>query len=512
MKRDSLADELCAAEGRDRDLENERLQALEQSADAIGITDKDGMISYVNTAFEQLTGYSREEVVGKNMRILKSGAQDVEVYSSFWRTIRSGETWTGRFVNRKKDGTIYEEDKRVSPIWIDGEIVGFVSVNRDLTDVRVLEAQLIEARKMEAIGRLAGGIAHDFNNMLTIIIGLSHQLEADIDVRAWRDDVRQVRQAGERAADLTSKLLAFGRKQVLSARVVSLNTIVDQAMQMLQRIIGEDIALTVDLDPRLQAVVADPGQVEQAILNLALNARDSMPHGGTLAIRTANVDRPNEADELVPWASVEVSDTGVGMDADTAARAFEPFFTTKPPGKGTGLGLSTVYGFAKQSGGTVEVRSSPGQGSSFFVLLPLATPADTPLPGERRERRRRGDELVLLIEDEPGVRRLTARLLTERGYRVLQAGDLYEAIAHSAANRGNVRIMLSDVVLPGASGPAIYEALKREQPRMKVLFMSGYPDDRVAGLGVLDGTTAFIAKPFTGDLLGLQVRKVLDRA
>jgi signal transduction histidine kinase/DNA-binding LacI/PurR family transcriptional regulator/ActR/RegA family two-component response regulator len=381
-----------------------------------------------------------------------------------------------------------------------------------------LEEQLRQAQKMEAIGRLAGGIAHDFNNMLVVINGLSELLLRGIDADDQaRHDLEQIRYAGERAADLTRRLLAFGRQQVLQPRVLNLNDVLTNVEAMLQHLIGEDVALATILEPSLARVRVDAGQIEQLILNLALNARDAMPDGGRLRIETANVDldqdyvREHIGVEAGPHVLLRVSDTGIGMDADTEARLFEPFFTTKPAGRGTGLGLATVFGIVQQSGGHIAVSTAPGQGTTFEIYLPQSTltaqeaaePAIAPSSLG-------GSETILLVEDEPGVRGASRRFLEEHGYRVLEAADGGEALHLCEWHDGPVDLMITDVVMPGMSGRELVEHMARIRPETPVLYVSGYIDSTLRRKELAEATVPLLQKPFSADALARKVRETLD--
>jgi PAS domain S-box-containing protein len=351
--------------------------AVEQAAESIVITDSSGTIQYVNPAFERTTGYSRSEAIGKNPRILKSAIQDDSFYREMWNTISGGEVWTGRFINKRKDETLFEEEATISPVRDGtGRIVSFVGVKRDVTKEVALEKQLLHSQKMEAVGRLAGGVAHDFNNLLTAIIGYGQLVERRLDAdNPLRSEVKEIMDAGHRAAALTSQLLAFSRRQTLVPRNINLNEIIDNLMRMLRRIIGEDVELSFQASPNLSPVFADPGQIEQVIMNLAVNARDAMAHGGRLIIETSNALLDDAYCRKHLWArpgryvQISVSDTGMGMDAETQRRIFEPFFTTKDIGRGTGLGLAVVYGIVKQHDGFIHVYSEPGQGTTFRLYL-----------------------------------------------------------------------------------------------------------------------------------------------
>jgi two-component system, cell cycle sensor histidine kinase and response regulator CckA len=401
-----------------------------------------------------------------------------------------------------------------------GAEVLYTAILRDVTERRLLEAQLQSAQKLEAIGRLAGGVAHDFNNLLTVIGGYSQvvlkRLRAD---DPNREDVTQIRRAAARAAELTAQLLAFGRKQRLAPRVVDLNAVVADLECMLRRVIGEDIDMVTTLDPALGRVQIDPGQFEHVLTNLALNARDAMPNGGTLQIETVNVEVSSEYAgrhlDLTPGPHVmlAVSDTGVGMDAETRAHIFEPFFTTKHEAKGTGLGLATVYGIVTQSGGFMWVYSEEGRGTTFRILLPrvdAVAPDPTAVPATSDPPR--GTETVLVAEDESVVREFTCRMLRESGYRVLAAPDGPEALAIAERHEGPIDLLLTDVVMPRMNGPTLVERLLASRPATKVLYMSGYTRDVALHNGTLGHEAAFIGKPFGAVELARRVRVVLDSA
>jgi two-component system, cell cycle sensor histidine kinase and response regulator CckA len=387
----------------------------------------------------------------------------------------------------------------------------------DVTEQRRLEAALDHTHKMEAIGLLAGGVAHDFNNLLTVIIGYSDGLIEELPAdNVLRPDALEIKAAAERAAGLTSQLLAFGRKQILQPRVVSLNALVAEADTLLRRVLGEHIQMSLVLDPELRSVVADPGQMGQVIVNLAVNARDAMSDGGQLTIETANVDLPAAARGVahVPsgqYVALSISDTGIGMDAATQARVFEPFFTTKA-NQGTGLGLATVYGIVKQSGGYIWLYSEVGQGTSFRIYLP-AIDAPTRALGVVAPKPTvvsRGRETVLLVEDEPALRQLAARVLTSSGYTVLHAGHPHDALTLMAQHTGQIQLLLTDVVMPEMGGRALASRVQAAHPETRVLYMSGYSGGAFLHDGVLETGTSFLQKPFTPITLAQKVREVLD--
>lgn len=492
--------------------------AIEQAGETIVITDLKGTIQYCNPAFEKVSGYSKREALGRNPRLLKSGKHGDEFYARMWATITKGKVWAGRLTNRKKDGTLFEEDATISPIRdADDRITGFVAVKRDVTEQLELERQFRQAQKLESLGRLAGGVAHDFNNLLTVINGYS-----DLLLKLWKapDPLRfyaeEIRTAGGRAASLTKQLLAFSRKQVIEPGVVDLNATIRESAPMLQRLIGEDVALVTRLDDSLGRVMADPDQMHQVIMNLAVNARDAMPDGGKLEIETGNADLAADGGsaghpDAVPgrYVLMAVTDTGHGIDDAIRQHIFEPFFTTKEEGKGTGLGLSTVYGIVRQSGGWIEVRSEVGVGSSFQVYLPRvdAAPAEAPSPACAAADE--GSETILLVEDQAAVRALIKSVLEQSGYHVLEAGDGDEAMAVAGRFPGDIHLLVSDVVLPGMNGKELSECLQTTRSNLKVLFISGYTANVVLNAGAPVGGVEFLRKPFTPDELAAKVRQVL---
>jgi two-component system cell cycle sensor histidine kinase/response regulator CckA len=495
--------------------------AVEQAGESIVVTDTRGTIQYVNPAFERITGYDRMEVIGQNPRILKSGRQDPEFYKVLWQILCRGEVWRGTFFNRRKDGTLYEEDAVISPVRDpSGRVVNYVAVKRDVTDVRRMEEQLRQSQKMEAVGRLAGGVAHDFNNLLTAISGYSDLLLHRLpEYSTLRRDVEEIRKAGDRAAALTHQLLAFSRRQVLQPKVLDLNAVVTNMGQMLRRLVGEDIALSTDLSPSLSRVNVDPGQIEQVIVNLALNARDAMPDGGRITIASADAELSHAYaaahPEVRPGPHVllSVADTGHGMDDETQAHLFEPFFTTKDRGKGTGLGLATVYGIVQQSGGHIRVNSAADRGTTFLIYLPRVEAAEDGEQGAVPSpllRPSPGTETVLLAEDEEGVRRFAREILTGNGYKVLEAGNGREALLLSEAHRGEIHLLLTDVVMPKMSGRELTERIRPLRPDLRILYMSGYIDDALLRRDVLEDGASFLQKPFTSEALARKVREVLD--
>jgi PAS domain S-box-containing protein len=484
------------------------------------ITDVTGTILQVNPAFEKTTGYSREEVIGRNPRLLKSGRHDAAFYAQMWAVLHRGEVWRGRLFNRRKDGTLFEEDATISAVRDDGgRVVNYVAVKRDVSHETRLEQQFLQAQKMEAVGRLAGGVAHDFNNLLGVITGYGEIVQRRLAAEdPLQGRMEQILKAASHAAGLTRQLLAFSRKQVLQPRILDLNAVVADMDQMLRRLIGEDVELTALLEPNLGSVRADPGQIEQVIMNLAVNARDAMPDGGRLTIETRNADLDAEYSATHPparagsYVLLTVTDTGAGMDAATQAHIFEPFFTTKEVGKGTGLGLSTVYGIVKQSEGFVWVYSEVGVGTTFKVYLPRidqeAAPMRRPQPGPLLP----GSETVLLVEDEASLRDLLRATLEANGYTVLVARDGFEALKAATAHAGAIHIMVTDVIMPGMNGPRTAELVAPARPQMKILYISGYSDESVTQHGLIGPGRAFLSKPFGAETLLRAVRQALDAA
>jgi PAS domain S-box-containing protein len=511
----SLADVTESKQG-----EEERVRlgwAVEQSNEAVVITDPEAVIVYVNQAWERLTGYSRGEVVGQNVHILKTGQPDSDFYRGLWTTLDRGGPWHAQIVNQRKDRTQFEAETSIAPVRdAAGRVVNYVQLLRDVTRERQVEEQLRQSQKMDAIGRLAGGVAHDFNNLLTVMMGRCELLLTRLagETRA-RADVELVLRTAQRATSLTRQLLAFSRKQVLAVTVLDLTGIVTGMEQMLRRLIGEDIELITSLAPRLGRVKADQGQIEQVVLNLAVNSRDAMPRGGRLTIETADVDAatgqlPSGAPPG-PYVMLTVTDTGCGMDQATISRIFEPFFTTKEVDKGTGLGLSTVYGIVKQSGGEVLVDSEVGHWTRFRVYLPRVDDVATATrPAVRRPDVSRGSETVLLVEDEPEVRSLAYEILSMSGYTVLVAADGAEALRIGASHPSPIALVITDVIMPQMGGASLGHEMRALRPETRVLYMSGYTDDAVGRHGLLGGAPRLLQKPFTAETLTRTVRELLD--
>jgi two-component system, cell cycle sensor histidine kinase and response regulator CckA len=497
--------------------------AVEQSVETIVITDASSTILYANPAFERTSGYTRAEALGQTPRILKSGQHDAEFYGKMWAVLSRGEVWSGRLINKKKDGALYEEDATISPMRDpSGKVINYVAVKRDVTHEAELEAQLRQAQKMEAVGQLAGGVAHDFNNMLAIIRGNAELLlmeEGQLTANAL-EGLKHVVAASERAANLTRQLLAFSRKQVLQPQPLMLNEVITNLTRMLKRVIGEHIDLQCHYAVPLPYVQADTGMMEQVILNLVVNARDAMPEGGQLRVTTEHARIDEARAHVHPGACagefvcVLVSDTGTGIAPEILPRIFEPFFTTKEVGKGTGLGLATVYGIVEQHGGWMEVSSQVGEGSTFKVFLPsIANPVGLDAAAEAGADIRGGKETILLVEDDLAVRLTTRRILECKGYKIREAMNGREALEQWQSHAGEIAMLLTDIIMPDEmTGRDLAERLWGQRPGLKVIFMSGYSAD-VLGTNTefLRRTKSrFLTKPCSSRTLLEAVRQCLD--
>jgi PAS domain S-box-containing protein len=493
--------------------------AVEQSPIAIVITDPGGIIEYVNPKFTQMTGYGPQEVTGKTPRIMKSGETTALEYKRLWDTITSGDVWQGEFHNRKKNGELIWEYATISPVKNkNGLITHFIAIKEDISERKKLEDQLRHAQKMEAVGTLAGGIAHDFNNILTVIIGFGGMLER----KMARDDplrthVTHILTAADRAANLTRSLLAFGRAAPVAMKQADLNEIVTGMEKMLRRLIREDIELRLNLAQGLLTLSADVGQIEQVLMNLATNAQDAMPSGGTIFITTNTVTIDEEFRRAhgygAPgsYALLSCADTGMGMEESVRQRIFEPFFTTKEVGRGTGLGLSICYGIIKHHDGYINCYSVPGMGTTFRIYLPLLQ-----FDAGRAEEREAvpvsgGTETILVAEDDPEVREYTTSILTEYGYTVIEAANGDEAVAKFVKNQQRIRLCLFDIVMPKKNGLEAFKEILQILPDMKAIFMSGYQPDISLKKDMQDEISDYVAKPALPWELLRKVREVLDR-
>ena len=496
-------------------------QVIDLNPNLIFVKDWDGRFTLVNRALAELYGTSPEDLVGRRDSDFNPNSEEVEQYLRDDReAMTSGrpkfileETNTDARTGRRRWFQVIKVPLRSA----DGE-PQVLGVATEITHRKELESQLRQAQKMEAVGQLAGGIAHDFNNVLTAVLGYTRLLLKDTTLpQQARGDVEEIEQAARRAASLTQQLLAFSRKQMLQLTILDLNEVVQGMRSLLRRLIGEHITLVATLDPQPMLVRADLGQLQQVIVNLSVNARDAMPAGGILTIATAAVELgptfvvAHPGSQPGPHILLQVSDTGMGMDAETQGRVFEPFFTTKAVGKGSGLGLATVYGIVKQSGGYIDVSSEPTQGSVFTVYLPrVMEGVAAPQEAQPAEPARAGGETVLLVEDEPGVRSLARRALQRFGYRVLEAGNGQEALMVARQFENAIDLLLTDVVMPEMGGRELSQVLKRERPTTRVLYTSGYPDTAGLQEEVQEAVVAYLPKPYTPEELAQKVRDVLD--
>jgi PAS domain S-box-containing protein len=483
--------------------------------------DLDFRVAAWNPSAERIFGYSRQEALGQHARFIVP-PQYREHVEQIWQALLKQAGGT-----RSTNDNITKGGRSISCEWYNtpliddsGRVLGVASLVQDVTERVALEERLRQSQKMEAVGRLAGGVAHDFNNLLTVILGYS-QILADGLPQGSRlaDNTAQIKSAADRAAGITRQLLAFSRKSVLSPRVINLNDVVLNLDSLLRRLIGEDIEVRTLPANDLGSVKADPSQIEQVLMNLALNARDAMPRGGTVTLETANVSLDatyapdDQTVEPGRYVMLSVSDTGEGMAPETQARIFEPFYTTKEIGKGTGLGLSMVYGIVKQSGGYIWVYSEPGRGTTFKIYLPrVDQPAELVGGDNRPAKVQRGTETILLVEDDEQLQGLTSSVLAHCGYNVLVASAPEEALAICKSTSHDIRLLVTDVVMPRMNGRQLAEQAQQIRPRMRVLYISGYTNDAIAHYGVLDPGLWFLPKPYALSSLIAKVREVLDSA
>ena len=493
--------------------------AVEQAAETIVITDPEGTMLYVNPAFEKSTGYTIAEAIGQNPRILKSGRQDAEYYRRMWDVLKRGETWSGHFINKRKNGTLYEEEATISPVRdAAGTIVNYVAVKRDVTHEVQLEAQFRQMQKMEAIGQLAGGVAHDFNNILAAIQIQSDLLKMDVLSSGQTELVEGISASIQRATDLTRQLLLFSRREVFQPGNLELNEVIATTTKMLKRMLGETIEMQLKLAATPLFLHADAGMLDQVLMNLCVNARDAMPNGGRVIIETAGV----ELDELAVAQSVlarpgsfvrlTVSDNGSGIAPEILPKIFEPFFTSKPVGKGTGLGLATVFGIIQQHQGWINVYSEVGQGTTFRIYLPrlagnIVLKSASPMLAALRG----GPETILLAEDDPALRVAVSKTLSQLGYRMLEAANGVKALEVWQEHRDEISLLLTDLVMPdGMNGKDLAQRLLQDNPKLKVIYMSGYSAEVVGRDFPLAEDVNFLTKPFPAHKLAQTIRDRLD--
>jgi two-component system cell cycle sensor histidine kinase/response regulator CckA len=496
-------------------------QAIEQSPASVVITDVEGRIEYVNPKFTELTGYTYPEVVGKNPSILKSGYMPHDEYGRLWRIISAGHVWHGEFYNRKKNGQLFWELASIAPVRNPvGDITHFVAVKEDITERKATEDRLRISQRMEVIGQLTGGVAHDFNNLLAIIMGNLQLLEERLGKdREARDLLADAIWSAERGAQLTHGLLAFARRQRLNPKVTDVNRVVGEMTHLLRRTLGERIEIREVLQKELRATMIDRSQLESALLNLVVNARDAMADGGILTIATGNAELPGEggpkAEEAQPgeYVVLSVSDTGVGMPPEVQERIFEPFFTTKKLGEGSGLGLSMVYGFVRQSGGHIAVESAVGVGTTVRLFLPKAEPETTTAEAPKAvvRKRRAGGEVILVVEDDARLRKTATNILLGRGYQVIEAGDANEALRLIDSNT-RIDLLFTDIVLPSSmDGTQLARAVLDRRPETRILFTSGYAAEAELMDQLPIRPIEMLAKPYRYADLTAKVREILDR-
>jgi PAS domain S-box-containing protein len=508
----------CTARKKAEEESARLMQAIEQAEEMIVITDVDAHIEYVNPAFERVTGYGRNEVVGQNPRILQSGKHRPVFYKKMWRTLAAGEAWSGRLINQKKNGVVYTEEVTISPVTdAAGNVVNYVAAKHDVTHELELEDQLRQSQKMEAVGQLAGGIAHDFNNLLQVICGYAELSLMDLDEdNACFSAFNEIQDASLRGKRLVSQLLAFSRRQVIRPVDLNLNQMIDQLLKMIRGIIGENIELDFIAGYGLFTVHADHGLMEQVLVNLCVNARDAMPDGGRITVETENILIDGDYASTHSWAmpgpyvQLRVTDNGCGMCASTLERIFEPFFTTKDVDKGTGLGLSTVFGIVKQHKGHVKVDSELGKGTSFKIYLPAVERNAVEVCRHVSQAVKGGGETLLIAEDDETVLALAEHLLTGAGYSVLTAADGEEAIRVFEENIDKIDGVMFDVVMPRLGGKEALDRILKLRPDVPHLFASGYSENAVHTNFIQTRGLHLLSKPYQAETLLRKIREVLD--
>lgn len=481
--------------------------AMIQSPISIVITDAEGDIEYVNPKFSKITDYSLDEVLGEKLHILNGEEKNAGFYKDIWDTISSGKSWYGEYNNQKKNGEMYWEKVTIGPIFDEKrKITNFIVLNEDITEIKKLEEQLYQSQKLEAIGVLAGGVAHDFNNILTAISGFGElvQRQMDVDSKLWKD-LQEILDASDRAANLTRQLLVFSRKEVIKPEKINVNPLIEKMNKMLQRLIGEDISITMHLSEGLHPVLADPGQLEQVVLNLCVNAKDGIRSKKNqdkkeIIVSTSQVflEKKDLIQKEGYYLKISVKDTGCGIPDSIKENVFDPFFTTKGKGKGTGLGLSTTHGIVMQNKGFIEMDSEEGIGTEFIIYWPSLTTEWIEKTTVRKQKVESQKGIVVLsVEDDKMLQRLNLRILENSGFKVLSASNGKEALEVYDSYEGKVDILFTDVIMPGLNGPELAEQLKKKQSDLVVVFTSGYTDDLIGEMGVIDEGLFFLRKPQT---------------
>jgi PAS domain S-box-containing protein len=491
--------------------------AVERCAEAVIITDAQGNIEYVNPAFTRITGYSREEAVGQNPRLLKSGEHDPQFYQHLWKTIRNGESWQGELINRRKDGSFYSEEMHIAPVCDPcGEVTHFIATQQDVTTRRQLEQQLRWVQTVEAISRLAGGVVYELNNLLAIISGYGQLLQGRVKPEGITA-VEEILKATERGASLTRQILAFSRGQFLPPKVLDLNSVITGSWRMLHLLAGEGIELATNQQADLGRVKADRGQIEQVIMNLVVNARDAMPEGGRIMIETANVDldegysRTHAGASPGPHVMLSLAVTNFAVGAKTPGSAIAPFLAATKTGKAAGVGMANVFGIIKQSGGHIGVQGEPGQAATIKIYLPRTDEtAPRQEPTKALPALPKGSETVLLVVEEQSVRSIVGKTLESLGYKVMEAGGPVQALAMIEQNSRPIHLLLSDLVMPQMGAKELANRLKATRPGSRLLYMSGHTEDAFRRHNALEANAPFLQKPVTPETLAWKVREVLD--
>jgi len=508
---------------RNRNEELRRLSAaINQVSDSVVITNADGDIEYVNPGFEKITGYTKKEAIGQNPRVLKSEKHDDAFYKNMWDTITAKKTWEGRIINKKKNGELYTEFATISPV-LDANmyITNFVAIKRDITEDIVRDAKMQHAEKMEAVGQLAGGIAHDFNNIMQVIIGFSELLAVDIshDENAI-NSLDEIQKAAGHAFELTKQLLLFSRDENVKTTEIDLNTTVTSTLKIIKSAVGENIQITTNLDPELYVVRADNQQIERIIINMAINARDAMPDGGALDIQTSNVVFTSKDTTANPsvfagtYVCLAITDSGSGMTDDVKNHIFEPFFTTKGRSKGTGLGLASTYATIQRYNGWINTYSEIGEGTTFKIYIPASNKQvqNMTIDETHDQITKSGKgEHILVVEDDESIRKLMTTALTHAGYKVATAGDAELAEKIFNDHSGQFDLLISDVILPGKSGPELADIVGKSKPNLPILLCSGYSEDRIHKSRLNKKGFHFLEKPFSLENFRKKVEEILKR-